>query len=153
DTLAKVSDDYARRYSFNTAIAACMELSNLLQRWTDTSPQGRAVLQEALDVLVAVLAPIVPHVSHVLWHTLGHAGAVIDAPWPTLDQRAREAQMITVVVQVNGKLRGRLELPAMVGEREAAAAALADPGVARYTEGRVVRKTVYVPGRVLNLVV
>ncbi|MDN5872943.1 MAG: class I tRNA ligase family protein, partial [Sinobacteraceae bacterium] len=153
DTLAKISDDYARRYSFNTAIAACMELSNALGKFEDNSPQGRAVVAEALNVLVMVLAPIVPHVCHELWQQLGHAQAVIDAPWPQVDERARQAEHVTLVVQVNGKLRGRLELSATADKAEAEAAALADASVAKFVDGQPLRKTIFVPGKLLNLVV
>jgi len=88
ETLRKVDDDLGRRYTFNTAIAAVMELSNALSRSTDTSPQGRAVMQEALTLSVLMLAPIVPHICHVLWQQLGHAGAIIDEPWPQPDADA-----------------------------------------------------------------
>ncbi|TAM10315.1 MAG: leucine--tRNA ligase [Nevskiaceae bacterium] len=153
DTLAKVEDDYSRRHSFNTAIAACMELSNALQKFTDTSAQGRAVMQEALEGLARVLAPIVPHICHTLWRALGHAEAVIDAPWPHADVQARRADTLTLIVQVNGKLRGRIELSADADQAAAHAAAMADASVAKFIDGRTPRKVVYVPGRLLNLVV
>jgi len=153
DTLAKIGDDYARRHSFNTAIAAAMELSNALQKFEDVSAQGRAVMAEALDALVAVLAPIVPHVCHRLWRMMGHDSAVIDAPWPQPDDAARVAETVTVVVQVNGKLRGKLELPAAAEQPQALAAAMADTGVMKFVEDKPLRKVIYVPGKLLNLVV
>ncbi len=153
DTLAKVGDDFGRRNSFNTVVAAAMELLNALQKFEDVSPQGRAVMQEALDALVAVLAPIVPHVTHTLWQMLGHDTAVIDAAWPQPDERARVAETVLVVVQVNGKLRGKLALPAASDERTALTAALNDPTVAKFVDGKPLRKTIYVPGKLLSLVV
>ena len=153
DTLAKVSDDFSRRNSFNTVVAAAMELLNALQKFEDVSPQGRAVMQEALDALVAVLAPIVPHITHTLWQMLGHDTAVIDASWPQPDERARATETVLVVVQVNGKLRGKLALPVASDERTALTAALNDPAVAKFVDGKPLRKTIYVPGKLLSLVV
>lgn len=153
DTLAKVSDDIGRRTSFNTAIAAMMELVNVLQKFEDANPQGRAVMQEALDILVVLLSPIVPHICHTLWQELGHLGAVIDAPWPEVDEVARAADMVTVVVQVNGKLRGRLELPAGSDEAVVRAAALADPSVVKFVDGKTLRKAIHIPDKLLNLVI
>ena len=153
DTLAKVGDDVGRRNSFNTAIAAVMELVNALQKFDDPSGQGRAVMREALDALVAVLSPIVPHICHALWQMLAHEEPVIDARWPRPDEAARVADTVTVVVQVNGKLRGRLELPAGTCKAVAQAAALADPSVAKFVGGKNVRKVIHVADKLLNLVV
>ncbi|NGO91395.1 MAG: class I tRNA ligase family protein, partial [Halomonas sp.] len=112
DQLAKISDDFGRRYNFNTAVAACMELVNALAKFDDRSPQGRAVLDEALSALVRVLSPIVPHVAHELWLALGNTTPVIDAAWPEPDAAARVSDEIALVVQINGKLRGQITVPA-----------------------------------------
>jgi leucyl-tRNA synthetase len=146
ETLAKVGDDIGRRRTFNTAIAAVMELLNALARFNDGSAQGRAVMQEALDLVVLMLAPIVPHASHAMWQALGHATMVVDEPWPAGDDSALARDTVEIVVQVNGKLRGRVPVPAGADEATATEAALADPGVAKFVAGQPVRKLIYVPG-------
>jgi leucyl-tRNA synthetase len=152
ETLAKVTVDIGRRRTFNTAIAAVMELMNALGRFEDRSTQGRAVVQEALEIVVLVLSPVVPHACHALWHELGHAQAVVDAPWPATDPRALERESVEVVVQVNGKLRGRVTVPVDADEAAVRQAALADPNVQRFMEGRPLRKFIYVPGKLANVV-
>jgi leucyl-tRNA synthetase len=152
-TLAKVSDDIGRRYTFNTAIAACMELMNELARFGDTSPQGRAVMQEALETTVLMLAPIVPHIAHALWRELGHGGAAVDERWPAVDESALESDTVELVVQVNGKLRGQIRVPSSAGRPAIEEAAIADENVQRHIEGRTVMKMIVVPGRLVNVVV
>ncbi|RPI16972.1 MAG: leucine--tRNA ligase [Lysobacterales bacterium] len=153
ETIAKVTDDYGRRRTFNTAIAAVMELMNALGRAETAAPQARAVVQEALDSVVLLLAPVVPHACHALWRALGHEEPVVDARWPVADPAALQRQSVEVVVQVNGKLRGRVTVPVDADASAVQAAALADPNVQRYVEGRELRKFVYVPGKLANLVV
>ena len=153
DALAKIGDDFERRFNFNTAVAACMELLNALGRFEDSSPNGRAVTQEVLDALLRVLAPIVPHLAHELWFALGHATPVIDAAWPQPDPAARAADTVALVVQVNGKLRGRIQVPAGASQEQIAAAALADEGVQKFISGAAPRKTIVVPGKLVNFVV
>ena len=152
-TLAKVTDDIQRRRVFNTAIAAVMELMNTLAKFNDSSPQGRAVVQEALEKIVLMLSPIVPHVCHTLWHELGHQDAIIDHPWPKPDPAALQQDTLEVVVQVNGKLRSRIAIAAKASEADARAAALADENVIRWVEDKPVRKFIYVPGKLINVVV
>jgi leucyl-tRNA synthetase len=153
ETLAKVTNDLGRRRTFNTAIAAVMELMNSLGRFEDRSPQGRAVMQEALELVVLMLSPVVPHACHALWRELGHAGVLVDERWPEPDPRALERDSVEVVVQVNGKLRGRVTVPAGADEATVREAALADANVQRFMEGRTLRKFVYVPGKLANVVV
>jgi leucyl-tRNA synthetase len=153
ETLVKVTTDIGRRRTFNTAIAAVMELMNALARSDDRSPQGRAVMQEALDIVVAVLSPVVPHACHALWRELGHADAVVDAAWPQSDPEALVRAEIEVVVQVNGKLRGRITVAAGADEAQVREAALADSNVQKFIEGKPVRKFIYVPGKLANVVV
>ena len=153
DTLAKVGDDFGRRNNFNTAIAACMELVNALSRFDDASPQGLAVMQEALEALVRVLAPIVPHITHTLWSALGHEDAVIDARWPEPDAAARQSDSIAMVVQVNGKLRGQISVPAGADQAAIIAAALAEDSVQKFLAGQAIRKQIVVPGKLVNFVV
>ena len=111
ETIRKVGDDYGRRQSFNTAIAALMELLNHVARFDDASEQGRAVRHEALEAMVLLLNPITPHASHALWQALGHAEALVeDQPWPQADPEALKRDAVTMAVQVNGKLRGTIEV-------------------------------------------
>jgi leucyl-tRNA synthetase len=153
EALAKVTTDLGRRRTFNTAIAAVMELMNALARADDSSAQGRAVMQEALETVVLMLSPVVPHAAHALWRELGHARAVVDEPWPVPDPAALERDAVEVVVQVNGRLRGRVTVPVGADEATVREAALADPNVQRFMEGRPLRKFVYVPGKLANVVV
>jgi leucyl-tRNA synthetase len=153
ETLAKVTTDLGRRRTFNTAIAAVMELMNALARFDDRSPQGRAVMQEALEIVVLGLSPVVPHACHALWRELGHERAVVDERWPRVDPDALARETIEVVVQVNGKLRGRVTVPVGAGEAEVRSAALADANVQKFVDGKPVRKFVYVPGKLANVVV
>ena len=153
ETLAKVTVDIGRRRTFNTAIAAVMELMNSLARSDDRSPQGRAVMQEALDIVVLALSPVVPHACHALWRELGHPTAAVDERWPQVDAAALEREAVEVVVQVNGKLRGRVTVPVGASEDLVREAALADVNVQKFVEGKPVRKFVYVPGKLANLVV
>ncbi len=152
-TLMKVGDDIGRRRTFNTAIAAVMELLNALVRFDDRSAQGRAVLQEALDLVVLMLSPFVPHAAHALWQALGHMTPVVDERWPSVDAAALAQDTVEIVVQVNGKLRARVQVTAGADEAAAREAALADPGVAKYVAGQTVRKLVYVPGKLVNVVI
>jgi leucyl-tRNA synthetase len=152
-TLAKVTDDIGRRRTFNTAIAAVMELLNALAKHPQREPQDRSVLQEALEIAVLALSPIVPHVTHALWRALGHARAMIDEPWPAVDAAALEWATVEVVVQVNGKLRGRVVVAADANEETLREAALADAHVQKFVGTAAVRKVVVVPGKLVNVVV
>jgi len=153
DTIAKVSDDIGRRQTFNTAIAAVMELSNHLGRFEDSTPQGRAVMDEAWKAVVRLIAPITPHICEVLWEMLGEKDSVVNTPWPAVDESARVRDQITLVVQINGKLRARIELAPGSDEETAMAAAMAEQNVTRHTDGKVTRKVIYIPDRLLNIVV
>ncbi len=152
ETIAKVSNDCAVRQTYNTAIAAVMELLNEVGRLADSSPQALAVEREALEAAVLLLAPIVPHVSHRLWRELGHAGAVIDAPWPEADPAALVRDSITLAVQVNGKVRAQLEVAVDIPRDELEARALAEDNVRRFTDGLSVRKVIVVPNKLVNIV-
>ena len=152
-TIAKISDDIGRRYTFNTAIAAAMELLNRVSKYVGEAEQDRAVVGEALDAIVLMLSPIVPHICHALWSVLGHDGALVDEAWPVVDQGALEADSVQIIVQVNGKLRARLQLPASASRDDLEAAALADENVQRFVEDQPVRKVIVVPGKLVNVVV
>ncbi len=150
--LAKATDDIGRRRNFNTAIAAGMELLNAAGRFDDASEGGRAVRQEALEIITLMLSPIIPHACHALWHGLGHERAVVDESWPAVDQSALVQDTVEYVVQVNGKLRGRVRLAAGSDEAVVRQAALADEQVARFID-KPVRKVIVVPGKLINIVV
>jgi leucyl-tRNA synthetase len=155
--LAKVGDDIGRRRTFNTAIAAVMELLNAVGRYEvrpgPVAGQDRAVLQEAYELATLMLSPIVPHICHRLWHSLGHDRAIIDEPWPAVDGAALIAATRDVVVQVNGKVRARLTVAAEAGEEQVRALALADENVQRFVAGQQVRKVIVVAGKLVNVVV
>ena len=151
-TIDKVGDDIGRRYTFNTAIAAIMELSNELSRFRDDSDTGRALVQEALDAMVLMLSPIVPHFSHAMWRALGHDTVVIDEAWPQADKDALVQDSIELMVQVNGKLRGKIQVPADADQATIETMAQQDSHVQTHTEGKTVRKIIVVPGRLVNIV-
>jgi leucyl-tRNA synthetase len=130
-----------------------MELINSVTRFEDDSDAGRAVVHEALEAVVLMLSPIVPHICHSLWAVLGHETALIDAPWPQVDESALETDMAEIVVQVNGRLRGRVSVAADADRDAIGQQALADPNVQRFVEGKEVRKIIVVPGRLVNIVV
>jgi leucyl-tRNA synthetase len=153
ETIQKVSDDFGRRHAFNTAIAALMELLNALGKFGDQSEQGRAVRHEALEAMVLLLNPVVPHISHALWQVLGHAETVLeDQPWPTVDPAALVRDTLKLAVQINGKLRATIELAANASKEDAEAAARAQPQVVHFLEGMSVRKVIVVPGKIVNIV-
>jgi len=152
-TIQKVNDDIGRRYKFNTAIAAAMELLNAIKRFDDSSDAGRSVVQEALDAIVLVLSPVIPHVCHELWHALGHESAAVNEGWPVFDESALAQDTIEIVVQVNGKLRGRILVAVDADSDSISAQALADENVKRFVADKTVRKTIVVPGRLVNVVV
>ena len=151
--IAKVTDDVGRRYTFNTAIAAVMELLNELGRFQPATPADRVVVQEVLESVVLMLSPMVPHICHRLWQVLGHGRAVVDEHWPVADAAALAADTLEVVVQVNGKVRGRIAVPATASEATLRAAALADADVLRHVGGKPVRRVIVVPGKLVNVVV
>ncbi len=152
-TIAKVSDDIGRRQTFNTAIAAVMELMNKLARAPQDSEQDRALMQEALLAVTRLLYPFTPHACYVLWQTLGGEGTIDNAEWPVADDAAMVEDSLLVVVQVNGKVRGKITVPAEATQEQVQARAAEEPLVAKYLDGVSIRKVIYVPGKLLNLVV
>ncbi|KAF1690366.1 leucine--tRNA ligase [Pseudoxanthomonas koreensis] len=153
ETIDKVGHDYGRRHSFNTAIAAVMELMNAVAKFDDASPAGRAVRQEALEAAVLLLNPITPHASHALWQLLGHAETLLeDVPFPQVDPAALVRDAVTLAVQVNGKLRGTIEVAADAPREQIEALARAEPNAAKFLEGLGVRKVIVVPGKIVNIV-
>ncbi|MCP4002429.1 MAG: leucine--tRNA ligase [Gammaproteobacteria bacterium] len=153
DTIAKVGDDVGRRYTFNTAIAATMELVNAVNRYKTNNSVDYQLIHEALESVVLLLAPIIPHVCHSLWRQLGHEEAVIDVAWPIADEAARVSSRVTLVVQVNGKLRARIEVAADASKDAAKEVALNDENVQRFIAGNEIQKVIVVPGKLVNVVV
>ena len=153
EAIQKVGDDYGRRYSFNTAIAALMELLNHVAKFDDMSDQGRAVRHETLQTMVLLLNPVTPHISHHLWQVLGNAETLLeDVPFPQADPAALARDAVTLAVQVNGKLRGTIEVGVRTPKDEIEAMALAEPNVARFMDGMTVKKVIVVPGKIVNIV-
>lgn len=154
ETVQKVTDDYTRRYSFNTAIAAVMELLNALSKYDEAGDAARALRQEAFEAVILLLNPITPHTSHALWQVLGHPETVLETlPFPAVDPAALVRDSLTLAVQVNGKLRGTIEVPAAADKAAIEAMALAEPNVVKFIEGQAVKKVIIVPGKIVNLVV
>ncbi len=153
ETMRKVSDDIGRRYTFNTAIAAIMELLNELGRFDDDSEQGRAVMHEAIVAVVLMLSPIVPHITQNLWQQLGHESLVAEQAWPDYDESALERDSIELVVQVNGKLRSKINVPVDADNDAIENIALNDEKIQLNIQDKTVRKVIVVPGRLVNLVV
>jgi len=151
-TIAKAGDDIGRRYKFNTAIAATMELVNALTVFKADSAAGRGVVQECLEVIVLVLAPIVPHSCHVLWQALGHNEALMDTPWPQFDPDALIRDTVELVVQVNGKKRGEISVEQGADKSTIEEQALNNANVARFVSDGV-KKVIVVPGKLVNIVV
>jgi leucyl-tRNA synthetase len=152
-TIAKVADDVGRRQTFNTAIAAIMELMNKMIRAPQESEQDRALLQEALVAVTRLLYPFTPHASYVLWQALGGEGSIDEASWPVADEAAMVEDSLLVVVQVNGKVRGKITVATDATQEQVQARAAQEHLVAKYLEGVTIRKVIYVPGKLLNLVV
>lgn len=152
-TIQKVTDDLGRRYTFNTAIAANMELVNALSRFNDESANGKAIRQEALEAIVLMLSPIVPHICHQLWLDLGHQQAVVSESWPEVDVTALELDSLELVIQVNGKLRSKISVSTSASKEEMEAMALADENVKRFIEDKPVKKVIVVPKKLVNIVV
>ena len=153
ETIQKVSDDYGRRQTFNTAIAATMELLNETSKLADrANPLGLAVEREALEAAILLLAPIVPHISHSLWQALGHKSIPLNEKWPTLDESALTRSTVEVVIQVNGKLRGKLDAAIDSPKEQLEALALAQENVQKFLEGITVRKVIVVPNKLVNIV-
>ncbi|MBB59777.1 leucine--tRNA ligase [Stutzerimonas balearica] len=150
--IRQASTDVGQHHKFNTAIAQVMTLMNVLEKAPTASEQDRALLQEGLETVALLLAPITPHICHELWQQLGKPGAIIDAQWPKVDESALVQDSLTLVVQVNGKLRGQIEVPASASREEVEAAARGNENVLRFTEGLTIRKVIVVPGKLVNIV-
>lgn len=152
-TIQKVSDDYGRRQQFNTAIAAVMELLNAYDKTDKAGDAGRAVAQEVMESVTVLLSPIVPHICDALWSALKPGSELIGAAWPRVDETALVKSEIELMVQVCGKLRGSVVVPADAAKEAIEAAALAHENVQKFMEGKPAKKIIVVPGRLVNVVV
>lgn len=152
-TIIKVTDDIGRRYMFNTAIAAVMEFTNLLQKAPQESDTDRALMQEALETIVRLLYPIVPHITFILWQALGHEQDLDLMPWPVADTSALVENSKLIVVQINGKVRAKLTVAVDASEDDVLSAAKQEDNIAKYLDGVTIKKVIYVAGKLLNIVV
>ncbi len=156
-TMHRVSSDLARQFQFNTAIAALMEFYNTLAQWDAAKSEGDAgelaAYADALETLLILLSPFAPHLAEELWQRLGHATSIFAERWPEADPHWLKEELVTIVLQINGKLRSQLQVPPELDEEEILARALADPKLQPWIQGNPIRKRIYVPGRLLNLVV
>ncbi|MBL37311.1 MAG: leucine--tRNA ligase [Xanthomonadales bacterium] len=153
ETISKVGDDFGRRYTFNTAIAAVMECSNHLSRFEVEGEAELAVAREGWTSLVRLIAPVTPHISQALWAALGHDDDILDAGWPEVDESALVQQKLTVVVQVNGKVRGRIEAAPGTARDALQQQALAEENVSRFVADKEIRKIIVIPDKLVNIVV
>ena len=152
-TIAKVSDDIGRRQTFNTAIAAVMEFMNRLQKASLDTDQDRALMDESLNAVVRLLYPMMPHVCFVMWQALGHSETIDNASWPIADESAMVEDEKLIVIQINGKVRGKFTVPADAKQDFVVEQAKQEPNIQKYLADTTIRKVIYVPGKLLNLVV
>ena len=153
ETLKRADDDYGRRLTFNTVVSAVHELANAVSRTGPGNDQDRAAVQEALRSAVLVLSPIAPHITQQLWEALGEPGLLVAARWPEVDEAALVQDSVELVVQVNGKVRGKITVSRDLDEDALREQALANENVVRFVEGKTVRKVINVPGKLINVVV
>ena len=152
-TISKVTDDIGRRYTFNTAIAAVMELVNEVSAFNVDDELDRQVIKEAIESILLLLSPIVPHICHQLWLDINHDQPIIDARWPKYDSSLLNSETSLIVVQVNGKLRSKLEVDASISEDELKSMALSDEKVVRFIDGNEIKKIIVIPEKLVNIVV
>lgn len=153
ETLQKVTDDLQRRYTFNTAIAAVMELLNTFNLEDALDPVDIMIRQEACEIVVLMLSPIVPHITHVLWEALGHTNAVMNEPWPTIDNAALTRDSIDIVVQINGKVRANITVPSHATKEMIEQSALETEAIKRHVGDKPIRKIIVVGQKLVNIVV
>ncbi len=151
-TIKKVTEDIDGSFHFNTAIAAVMELVNGISAFQGKT-SAPEVVREAVETVIRLLSPFVPHICAELWQTLGHADSLEARGWPVWDENALLADTLLIVVQVNGKVRGKVSVPADADDEAVKTTALADANVLRFIEDKPVRKVIVVPGRLVNVVV
>ena len=153
ETLQKTDDDYGRRQQFNTVVSAVMELLNAVSKTELANDADRAAVHEAWTSAVLIISPIAPHIAHELWGALGNDSLLVGQPWPQVDPQAIEQDSLTLVVQVNGKVRGQIDVSADADDGTILALARSDANVQRHLEGKTVRKEIVVPKKLVNIVV
>jgi len=151
-TIQEVADDMGRRFTFNTAIAKIRELINLLEKQDVNEAQSITIRQDVLEKVVIMLSPIVPHITHSLWQQLGCSGVVIDQSWPEVDETALVQDNIQYIIQVNGKLRDKIEVASDASKETIESIAMEQEAVIRHVDGKTIRKVIVVPGRLVNIV-
>ena len=151
-TIVKVTDDIGRRQTFNTAIASIMELLNAAAKETGTDETSIALRYEIYNAVILMLYPITPHICFKLYELLGNEGEIDDASWPKADPDALKAEDILIVVQVNGKVRARINVDPTLDDESVKQAALANEAIVKYLEDKSVKKVIYVKGRLVNIV-
>lgn len=151
--LAKATDDIGRRHTFNTAIAANMELLNALSKHPIKTEQDSAVIQEALSIICIVLSPIVPHITHAIWQALGHTTDITNEKWPQTDSEALQQDSLSLVVQINGKVRATIAIAPDLSKDEIEQIALADESIQKHLAGKSIRKVIVVPQKLVSIVV
>ena len=152
-TIMKVTDDIGRRYKFNTAIASVMELLNAINKFNDETQEGRMIIQESLESIVLLLSPITPHICHALWSELGHKEALIYASWPLMDEAVIVKDEVEIIIQVNGKLRSKMTIDINTSQETVESKVIADERILRYIDEKVIKKMIYIKGKLVNVVV
>ena len=152
-TISKVTDDIGRRYTFNTAIAAVMELVNEVSAYQDNGEMDQKVIKEAILSVLLLLSPIVPHICHHLWNDLAQKSTIIDAKWPIHDPSLLKSETALVVIQVNGKLRSKLEVETSIDQDDLKSMAILDEKVQRFIDGKEIKKIIVIPEKLVNIVV
>ncbi len=152
-SLQKITDDFERRHSFNTAVAALMELSNALAKFNQTDEQSMALRQESISIILKTLSPITPHICHTLWNDLGNNAAIINESWPKVDPKALEQDEVQIIIQVNGKLRAKITVSANTDNKAIEAQALKNENIIKFTQDKTVVRVIVVPNKLVNIVV
>jgi len=152
-TIKKVTEDVEGKFHFNTAIAAIMELVNEMSSLSGREESGLPVMREALETVVLLLAPFVPHLSEELWEKLGYQGSIFLHSWPGYDEEALKIEEIVIAVQVNGKVRHRITVAAGISEEELKKETLTNDRIKELTAGKEIKKVIIVPGKLVNIVV
>ena len=152
-TLKKVTGDLSEKFGFNTSIASLMELVNEMYKYKELDDRNDAVIKEGIETIVTIIAPFTPHLGEELWHMIGKEGSIFDISWPEFDEKALVKDEVEIVVQINGKVRGRMNIPAEISREDMQAAAMEDEKIKELIEGKNVVKVIAVPKKLINIVV
>jgi len=152
-TLKKVTEDLNEKFGFNTAISALMELINEMYKYKELDSRNEAVIKEGIETIVTIIAPFAPHIGEELWAMIGKSGSIFDIAWPKYDEAALVKDEVEVVVQINGKVRGKLSVAANISREDMEEAAMNDEKIKALVEGKTIVKVVAVPKKLVNIVV